>query len=140
MHIMYTISHSIFSILDIQFLCKSRHSICINCTQFPVEFSQFWIFKFSANPDILYKLYIQFPVQFTLFWTLNFSANADISNIYNLPNFPLNIRCSGYSIFVLIKTFLTYNVHNFALNFRNSGDSIFQQIQTFRNIMFTISR
>ena len=172
MHIIFTISRCIFVVLYIQFFCESRHSVRIKYTQFSVEFSQFWIFKFStipdisyilcvqftvqfmqfrsfnfsANPDILYIQCIQFPAEFsqfwifdyfantdiphilctqfliqlTQFWTLNFSTHPVMQYIYTVHNFSLNIRISGYSIFLLIQTFCTNNVHNFPLNFNNS--------------------
>ena len=96
-----------------------------HCTQFRTELSQFWIFNYFANTDIPHILCTQFSVQLTQFWTFNFSAYPVMLYIYIVHNFPLNIRISGYSIFLLIKTFCTNNVHNFPLNFRNSGYWIF---------------
>ena len=112
---MYTISRWSFIVLDIQYFSKSLLSVHIYCTQFPVEFSQFWIYNFSANPNIPY--------------------------IYNVHKFPLNISDRGYSIFLLIQTFRAYNVHNFPFNFLNSRYSISLQIQTFHMYkLYTISR
>jgi len=35
---------------------------------------------------------------------------------YNVPNFPLNLRNSGFSTFLQIQTFHTHNGKNFQLN------------------------
>ena len=69
---------------------------------------QFMIFNFSANPDITSIHCTQFLVEFTQFWIFNFSANPDVPNIYNVHNFLLNFRSSGYLIFMQIQTFRTY--------------------------------
>ena len=112
---MYTISWWIFAVLDIQFFSKLLLSIHIYCTQFPVEFSQFWTNDFFANPGIPY--------------------------IYNVHNFPLNISGRGYSIFLLIQIFRAYNVHNFPFNFLSFGYSISLLIHTSRMYkMYTIFR
>ena len=138
------------------------------CTQFSVEFMQFWTFNFSTYPHVLYKYNVhnflsnlcsfgcsiflqiqnisymyctQFQIEFLLFWTFNFSAYLDRPYINNVHNFPLNFRSSGYSIFLRIQTFRTYNVQNSPLNFPSTGYSIFLQIQPFLTyIMYTISR
>ena len=83
----------------------------------------------------------QFQIEFPLFWTFNLSANLDWPYINNVHNFPLNFRCSGYSIFLQIPTFRTYDVQNSLLNFRGTGHSIFRQIQPFLTyITYRISR
>ena len=81
-YITHTIFGWIFAALDIQFFGKSNNSVHIQCTQFPIEFSQFWIFNFSANPNLPY--------------------------IYNVNNFPLNFRSCGDSILLEIQTFRIY--------------------------------
>ena len=51
---MYTISRWIYEILDIQFFAK-KDIPDIYYTQFPVEFTQFYIFNLSSNPDCPYN-------------------------------------------------------------------------------------
>ena len=53
----------------------------------------------------------------------NFSTNQDIPYIYNIHNFPLNLRNFGYSISKQNHTFRTFNAHNFPLNLHSSGFS-----------------
>ena len=82
---------------------------------------------------------MQFPVEFSEFWIFNFFATPDIPCKYNVQNFFFNLRNSGYSISLQIQTFRTFNVHNFPLNLRFSTQLIFLQIQTFcTKIMYTI--
>ena len=52
--IMYTIFYRIYAVLDVQFFCKSRHSVHILYT-ISSWISVVWTFNFSANPDILFE-------------------------------------------------------------------------------------
>ena len=101
-YITYRIFRQIFATLDIQFFGKSNHSVHIQCTQFPIEFSQFWIFNFSANLDVpdIYNVH-NFPLTFHSSLTFNFYAYPDILYVYYVHNFPLNVRilCTYFNVF-----------------------------------------
>ena len=53
-HVMYIISRWIYIFQDIQHLCESRYSVHIKIYTSPTEFTKFWIFNFSLEPDFLY--------------------------------------------------------------------------------------
>ena len=135
---MYTISRWIYAALDIQFLCKSGHSVHILCTQFLVEFTKFWIFNFSTKPDIPYIYCTQFSLNLR---SSRYSIYLQIQTVRtcNVHNFPCNLCYSGFSIYLQIQTFRTYNVHNFLSNLYISRYPISLQIQIFRTYkMYTI--
>ena len=55
---------------------------------------QFWIYKFSANPDKLYIYFTQFLVEFTHIWVSKF-LHIQTIRTYNVHNFTLNL-CNPY--------------------------------------------
>ena len=112
---MYTISRSIFAILNIQFICKSRHYVhitySISAKISLVRDIQF----FCKSRNSVHIYFKQFPVEFSQFWRFNFSKNPDIPQIYNVYNFPLNFWSSGYSYFLQIQTFYAYILYIISL-------------------------
>ena len=129
---------------------------------------QFWIFNFSANPDILYihkaqnlplnlrssgysiflqiqtfRTYIMYRIFRRIFEALDiqFFCKTRHSVHISRTQFPFNFHSSGYSKFLQIQTFRTYYVYNFSFNLRSSRHSISLQIKTFCTyITYTIFR
>ena len=96
--IMYTISRWILEILDIQFLRKTRHSVHLI---YIISLWIYVVlnFQFTCKSRQPYIYCTQFTMEFTQFWILNYFVNLDIPYIYNLHKFALNLRNFGYSIF-----------------------------------------
>ena len=114
-YIMYTVCHWIFNTLDIQFFCKTRHSIHISRTQLPFNFRSFGYSKF---------LQIQ---KFRIYYVYNFS---------------FNLCSSGHSILLQIQTFRTFIMYTILHWIYGVLDiQIFLLIQTYRtHITYLIFR
>ena len=116
---MCTIYRSIYAIQVVQFLCKSRHSVH---TMYTISSLIFTVLDIRLFCKYRHSAHIMYTISHSTYAVLDtqFLHHPVMQYIYTVHNFSLNIRISGYSIFLLIQTFCTNNVHNFPLNFNNS--------------------
>ena len=101
-----------FAILEIQYFYKSKESEHIMCTisRWIYAILIFNFLQIQPSAHIMYTIshwiYAILVVQF--FW----------KSSYSVHNYSLNLRYSGYSIFLQNQTILKYNIHNYSLNLR----------------------
>ena len=110
---MYTIFRWIYEILNIQFLRKTRHSVHLMYT------ISRWIYSVMD---------------------LQFFCKIQTVRTFDVHNFLLNIRCSGYSNSLQIQTFRTYIMYTISRWIDEIFDIQFLcKTRLFVHLMYTIS-